>query len=68
MQRSRSTPIQPPIPDARIVATSVAPLFGDWKDPAGDWPKKFRVPPAASHPGIGLLAIPEWVFAIFAEP
>ncbi len=45
------------------VATSVAPLFGDCKDPAGVWPKNFWVPPAAPRPGIGLLAMPEWVFA-----
>jgi len=44
------------------VWTSVAPLFGDWKDPNGVWAKKFWVPPADPRPGIGLLAMPEWVF------
>lgn len=43
------------------VATSVAPLFGDWKDPAGSWPKKFWVPPRAEHPEIGLLVPPQWL-------
>ncbi|MDX9868376.1 MAG: hypothetical protein RBT78_10655 [Kiritimatiellia bacterium] len=44
------------------VKTSVAPLFGDWKDPDGFWTKKFWVPPADPRPGTGLLAMPEWVF------
>ena len=44
------------------VATSVAPLFGDWKDPAGVWPKNFWVSPADPRPDNGLIAMPEWVF------
>ena len=45
------------------VWTSVAPLFGNWQHPDGTWPKKFWVRPADPRPGIGLLAMPEWVFA-----
>lgn len=41
--------------------TSVAPLFGDWKNPAGAWNKKFWVPPPEHHPEVGLLASPEWL-------
>ncbi len=43
------------------VWTSVAPMFGDWKNPAASWSNKFRVPPPAPHPDIGLLSLPEWV-------
>ena len=43
------------------VWTSVAPMFGDWKNPAASWNNKFRVPPPARHPDIGLLSLPEWV-------
>lgn len=41
--------------------TSVAPLFGDWKNPAGAWNKKFWVPPPEHHPEVGLLAPPGWL-------
>lgn len=41
--------------------TSVAPLFGDWKNPAGAWNKKFWVPPPDHHAEVGLLAPPEWL-------
>ncbi len=43
------------------VWTSVAPLFGDWKDAKAAWNKKFWVPPPDHRPDIGLLAVPEWV-------
>ena len=42
------------------VSTSVAPMFGDWKNPEGAWNKKFWVPPPEARPGIGLLDVPEW--------
>ncbi len=41
--------------------TSVAPLFGDWENPAGAWNKKFWVPPPGHHAEVGLLAPPEWL-------
>jgi len=41
--------------------TSVAPLFGNWKNDDAAWSKKFWVPPPEPHPEIGLLAAPEWV-------
>lgn len=43
------------------VWTSVAPMFGDWRDPEAAWNKKFWVPPPEHHPDIGLLAPPEWL-------
>ncbi len=43
------------------VWTSVAPMFGDWKNPNAAWNKKFWVPPPPHHPDIGLLSAPEWV-------
>jgi len=43
------------------VWTSVAPMFGNWKNPVASWNKKFWVPPPAPHPDIGLLSTPEWV-------
>jgi len=43
------------------VWTSVAPLFGDWQDPASAWSKKFWVPPPDPHPEAGLVSAPEWV-------
>jgi hypothetical protein len=43
------------------VWTSIAPVFGDWKDPASAWSKKFWVPPPSPQPEIGLVAVPEWV-------
>lgn len=43
------------------VWTSVAPVFGDWKNPAAAWKKDFWVPPPQHHPDIGLLSAPEWV-------
>jgi hypothetical protein len=48
---------------AVTLRTSVAPIFGDWKHPEAAWPKKFWVPPPNPKPGVGLLAMPEWVFA-----
>jgi len=45
------------------VWTSIAPLFGDWTNPASAWSKKFWVPPPAPHPEVGLVGLPEWVFA-----
>ena len=48
---------------AVTLRTSVAPLFGDGKHPEAAWPKKFWVPPPDPKPGVGLLAMPEWVFA-----
>ena len=58
-------------PDARggskqltiTVWTSVAPLFGNWRHADAVWAKNFWVPPAGPCPDIGLLAMPEWVFA-----
>ncbi len=44
------------------VWTSVAPLFGDWKNPEAGWNKKFWVPPPSAHREVGLIAAPEWVF------
>lgn len=41
--------------------TSVARLFGDWKNPAGAWNKKFWVPPPKHHSEVGLLAPPAWL-------
>ncbi len=41
--------------------TSVAPMFGDWKNPTAAWNKKFWVPPPEPRPDIGLLSAPEWV-------
>lgn len=43
------------------VWTSVAPMFGDWKNPAAAWNKKFWVPPPEPRPEIGLLSAPAWV-------
>jgi len=43
------------------VWTSVAPMFGDWKNPNAAWNKKFWVPPPDPRPEIGLLSAPEWV-------
>ena len=43
------------------VWTSVAPLFGDWKQPASAWGKRFWVPPPEPQPEVGLLAPPQWV-------
>jgi hypothetical protein len=43
------------------VWTSVAPMFGDWKNPDAAWNKRFWVPPPDPHPNIGLLSVPEWV-------
>ncbi len=43
------------------VWTSVAPLFGDWKNPEAAWSKKFWVPPPEPEPEVGLLTFPEWV-------
>jgi len=43
------------------VWTSVAPMFGDWKNPAAAWKKGFWVPPPDHHPDIGLLSAPEWM-------
>ena len=43
------------------VWTSVAPMFGDWKNPAASWKKKFWVSPPEPRPEIGLLSVPEWV-------
>ena len=43
------------------VWTSVAPMFGDWKNPAGAWKKKFWVPPPSHRPELGLLSAPEWL-------
>ena len=43
------------------VWTSVAPMFGDWKNPNAAWNKKFWVPPPGPRPDIGLLSAPEWV-------
>jgi hypothetical protein len=43
------------------VWTSVAPMFGDWKNPAAAWNKKFWVPPSEPRPDIGLLDVPAWV-------
>jgi len=43
------------------VWTSVAPLFGDWKNPAAAWKKEFWVPPPEPRPDIGLVSAPEWV-------
>jgi hypothetical protein len=43
------------------VWTSVAPLFGDWKNPAAAWKKEFWIPPPHARPDIGLLSVPEWV-------
>ena len=40
--------------------TSVAPMFGDWKNPGAAWDKKFWVPPPEARPEIGLLDVPEW--------
>ena len=62
-------------PDARggskqltiTVWTSVAPLFGNWRHADAVWPKNFWVPPADPRPDIGLLAMPEWVFAARKE-
>jgi hypothetical protein len=42
------------------VWTSVAPLFGDWKNPAAAWKREFWVPPPEPRPEIGLLSAPEW--------
>jgi hypothetical protein len=41
------------------VWTSVAPMFGDWKNPDSAWNKSFWVPPPDPRPDIGLLAAPE---------
>lgn len=43
------------------VWTSVAPLFGDWKQPASAWSKRFWVPPPEPQPEVGLLDAPQWV-------
>jgi len=43
------------------VWTSVAPMFGDWRNPAASWNKRFAVPPPEPRPDIGLLSAPEWV-------
>ncbi len=43
------------------VWTSVAPLFGDWKNGAGAWSKRFWVPPPNPHAEVGLLSNPEWM-------
>ncbi|MCL4203212.1 MAG: hypothetical protein KJ000_11980 [Pirellulaceae bacterium] len=43
------------------VWTSVAPLFGDWKNPAAAWNKTFWIPPPEARSNIGLLSAPEWV-------
>jgi hypothetical protein len=43
------------------VWTSVAPLFGDWKNPDAVWKKDFWIPPPQPQPEIGLLSAPEWL-------
>jgi len=43
------------------VWTSVAPMFGDWKNPNAAWNKNFWVPPPDPRPEIGLLSAPEWM-------
>ena len=43
------------------VWTSVAPLFGDWKNPDAAWSKKFWVPPPDPQPEVGLVSAPEWI-------
>ncbi len=43
------------------VWTSVAPQFGDWKNPAAVWGKKFWVPPPDPQPEVGLVSAPEWL-------
>lgn len=43
------------------VWTSVAPVFGDWKNRDAAWKKEFWVPPPDHHPEIGLLSVPEWM-------
>jgi hypothetical protein len=43
------------------VWTSVAPLFGDWKNSDAVWKKDFWIPPPQPRPEIGLLSAPEWV-------
>ncbi len=48
--------------------TSVAPLFGDWRDPAAAWSRKFWVPPPEPHPDVGLLRVPEWVLPGNGDP
>ena len=45
------------------VWTSVAPMFGDWKNPAGAWKKKFWVPPPSPRPEVGLLTPPDWLLS-----
>jgi hypothetical protein len=46
---------------AITVWTSVAPLFGDWKNAESAWSKKFWVPPPEPQPDVGLLQPPEWL-------
>jgi len=43
------------------VWTSVAPMFGDWKNPDAVWNKQFWVPPPDARADIGLLSAPEWL-------
>jgi hypothetical protein len=43
------------------ILTSVAPMFGDWKNPHAAWNKNFWVPPPEHRAEIGLLSAPEWV-------
>jgi len=43
--------------------TSVAPMFGDWRNPHAAWNKSFCVPPPDPHPNIGLLSVPAWVLS-----
>jgi hypothetical protein len=43
------------------VWTSVAPVFGNGKNPAAAWKREFWVPPPDHHPDIGLLSVPEWM-------
>lgn len=43
------------------VWTSVAPMFGDWRNPDAAWSKTFWVPPPDHLAEIGLLAPPEWL-------
>jgi hypothetical protein len=43
------------------VWTSIAPLFGDWKNPAAAWNKTFWISPPEARSNIGLLSAPKWV-------